>query len=610
MNISKNEAGVYQAQFDDGRVELLSASSFRLDLIQNLNAKSPFKLSTASKQPVIQLRRGSAGELLLTLGAFHLGHFKPSNNLQQVVEINGIVYLLETVTTNQIFEALRKIHVSLGEISAIEVSKLRASDLHRFLHDELGELWAVEQTKRPVSNAELESRVNHQLAITPYEYQLRGIEYMNSMIESGYGCLLADEMGLGKTAQVIGVISSRSSSGLDFAGSNYLVVVPATLVRNWVREFEKFSPLIVPYVHYGSSRTALPNVLRQHPVVITTYDLLARDELLLQQCSWDLAFFDEAQALKNPTASRTKAAISLNGDKKIVVSGTPFENHMSDIWSLMSIIAPGLLGTRDTFQNEFTEDVPSAQRLSKIISPFVLRRRVDSLPSALPEKSEFKVLLEPDQNTLNVQRQIIADASSENRSKLYVITRLLLAAAHAESLDHQTQAANSKSARLIEVLSEIYENGEKAIVFTPFRTVIDYLESVHRTSFPNVQSFVVDGRSKVNSRQTIIDDFSQADIGVCFLNPTVGGAGLNITSANHVIHFSPLWNPSKRRQATARAYRNGQRLPVFVHNFIYEGTIEEYIWQIQEHKDSLSAGIFEHSDSDFDIEEFQVFMNN
>ena len=604
--ISKSSDGVFLRLLEDGTEEPLTRQSFAQERLNQGSSSSTLNLASTAKIPWLRISWTKDQVIQLELGSPSLGKFIGSSPSQPMVQINNTVYLLEEQTTRQILKNLQSLKVSLGTVSPVDVSILRANNISSHLIDEIGDLWAKDFL--PPESGGLGLTGKPTMEILPYDYQTRGISYLVNMIQANRGCLLADAMGLGKTAQVIGCVFDLTNGGTDFASKKFLIVVPATLAKNWQREFHKFAPSINPYLHYGADRTALPSTLAKQSVVITTYDLLTYDSLLFQQLTWTVAFFDEAQAIKNPESLRTQGAKALRANVKIAVSGTPFENHLTDVWSIMDLVTPGLLGEKDIFRSRFSDSVSSARKISRIISPFLLRRTVEALPEDLPLKTEYQTLLEPDGNTVQIQREIMEELDSGKIGKLHAITRLLLAAAHAEMTDYETQNASSKANRLWEVLAEVYANGEKAIVFTPFRSVIDFLAQGHREKFPAASLYTVDGRTPMNSRQAIVDSFSQGLPGVCILNPAVGGAGLNITAANHVIHFSPLWNPSKRRQATARSFRNGQERPVFVHNFIYEQTIEQYVWDTQEKKDHLSSGVFEHSDSDFDIQTLRVLL--
>ena len=404
-----------------------------------------------------------------------------------------------------------------------------------------------------------------------YGYQKTGFRFLNFASENGSGCILGDEMGLGKTLQIIALLQFQLQS-LE-SSKRALVVMPATLVANWQRELRKFAPSLSFHVHYGSKRSMDPRLLQNESLVLTTYETLVNDLLLFDQYEWDYCVLDEAQNIKNPSAARTQAAKSLRRRVSIAVTGTPFENHVTDVWSLADFVMPGVLGPISTFEALHDDDIDSARRINRAIKSFVIRRLVLDVREDLPEKVEVDEALSPPQNVLDRQDEIAASGS-----KASSLTRLLLSAAHSDQDCSQEDFEQSpKVVRLQELLEEIYLEGQRAIVFTSFRNSAERLIKWHTKVFPGKFVALLNGGTAVSERQNLVDALAEKADGCLILNPTAGGVGLNITSANHVIHFNPEWNPAKTDQATARAYRGGQALPVMVHHFFYEGTVEELV---------------------------------
>lgn len=414
-----------------------------------------------------------------------------------------------------------------------------------------------------------------------YPYQKNGFSWLRSISEEGLGCILADEMGLGKTLQVICVLSYFKI----IWNQPSLVIAPATLLENWRREFVRFSPQVTVHVHSGNGRTGFPSQLKKHDIILCSYDTAIRDQGLFGMIEWGFIILDEAQAVKNPETRRAVAAKGLKRRAAIAVTGTPVENRLVDLWSIMDFVCPGLLGSLNVFEKKYGDDVQSAVKLESIVSPLMLRRRVAEVATDLPEK----IIITQPVNMSNAEvceyeriRQQVSD-EYETSATLIALLRLRQYCTHPILLESHIDGSqsspmqSSKFCRLLEILDEIVLNGEKAIIFTSFLAMSDLLCKVlpERFSVPSMQ---IDGRTPVNERQDMVDHFSEViGAAVLVLNPRAAGTGLNITAANHVIHYTLEWNPAVEDQATARAFRRGQTRPVTVHRLFYPDTVEEVI---------------------------------
>lgn len=412
-----------------------------------------------------------------------------------------------------------------------------------------------------------------------YRYQEAGLSWLHSIAEEGLGCILADEMGLGKTLQIISLLTILVRKWSKPA----LIIAPATLLENWRREFAKFSPEIKVLVHAGPLRTGFPSRLKQHQVIITSYDTAVRDQGMLSMFQWSFVILDEAQAIKNPETKRAAAAKSFKRKSGIAVSGTPFENRLRDIWSLMDFSCPDFLGTLGQFETEHPDSEESASRVERMISPLVLRRLVRDVAKDLPEKiiiSQPVCMTDYElENYEKVRQEIVAEYG---KSGVFVaLGKLRQFCSHPFILENHPgddpATVSGKYERLLEILSEIRSSGQKAIIYTSFCRMIDILVSDLKARFA-VPVSQIDGRTPVPDRQTVVDTFSSVG-GTAFLvlNPRAAGTGLNITAANHVIHYTLEWNPAIEDQATARAFRKGQELPVTVHRLFYPDTVEEVV---------------------------------
>jgi SNF2 family DNA or RNA helicase len=425
-----------------------------------------------------------------------------------------------------------------------------------------------------------------------YPYQAVGASWLSRVTREGIGCVLADEMGLGKTIQLIEVMCGR----LEADRGSCLVVAPSTLLENWRREIAKFAPTVRVKVHSGPRRTGFPRELSSCDVVVTSYDVLRVDLPLFSMVEWDLVVVDEAQNIKNPDAARTVAIKRVPRAAGIAVTGTPLENRLTDLWSIVDFAIPGYLGDRHAYDADSGDQTVLARRLERLVSPIMLRRTVAEVASDLPDLIDIPqaLLMEPEEAG---SYETLRCSAGSGPANLGALMPLRMFCAHpclrsdggAEAMDPDSLTRSSvKYRRLCEILQEIILSGEKALVFAPFRRIVDMLVFDVADRFRTRTAFI-DGRVPIQSRQTIVDEFN-ATLGpaVLVLNPRAAGTGLNITGANHVIHYCLEWNPAVVDQATARAYRRGQHRPVTVHKLYYLNTVEEVMWNRLEAKRNLA----------------------
>ncbi len=428
------------------------------------------------------------------------------------------------------------------------------------------------------------------VSATLYPYQLSGWRWIRFIRAEGLGGVLADEMGLGKTLQVISAICDQPA---DVAGP-CLIVAPGSLLENWRREFTRFAPMLRVLKHHGPVRTGRPADLRSIDVVVTSYDNLVRDNSLLSMIEWEMVVLDEAQYIKNPDAQRTKAAKHLPRRASLAVTGTPIENRLLDLWSIVDFVLPGQLEDRSEFEARYSEDVDGAALLESHVSPFMLRRRISDVAQDLPPRIDISQVVEmSDQEAVEydeIRDRIVRDYGAA--ATLVSLTELRRFCAHPALLSGATSAnaiGFSKFQRLDDILREIFNNKEKVLVFTSFTAMADMI-SRHISSRLHVFSAVIDGRLPIDERQPLIDTFSSVcGAGALVLNPRAGGAGLNITAASHVVHYNPEWNPALEDQASARAYRRGQELPVTVHRLLMADSVEDVISERLVRKREIAA---------------------
>jgi SNF2 family DNA or RNA helicase len=429
-------------------------------------------------------------------------------------------------------------------------------------------------------NVDVKKYIND-LLIEPYPYQIIGIEWLTSQKKLGLkGAILGDVMGLGKTLQAIGFITKNVNAGLQ----NNLVICPATLIDNWKREIQKFSPNLKVLTHFGQYRTGIPNGLINYDIVVTSYDALVADHAILRAIKWNIVVLDEAQQIKNPEAKRTIRSKSLPREFGLAISGTPLENRLRDVWSLSDFAQPGLFGTEDMFINEYENMSSGALEVNRVLRSIMLRRKLNDIDHQLPEKIVINYPLRWPEELNEIYESIRREALAEfaHAGGLVATGRLRKLTTHPVLMEIGPQndliSLSPKYALTVDILEELFANKEKCLIFASYREIIDRFANDLGHRFPKSFIEILDGRTEMSGRQSLVDKFNTFDgSGVLICNPIVAGAGLNITGANHVIHYNLEWNPAKEDQATFRVYRNGQLKETFVHRLFYVSTIDEVI---------------------------------
>ena len=412
-----------------------------------------------------------------------------------------------------------------------------------------------------------------------YPYQRDGWRWLRFIMRERLGGLLADEMGLGKTLQVISAL--RDPRGEPGSGGA-LVLAPGSLLENWIREIAKFCPDFRTLKHHGSTRTGRPSELQGFDVVVSSYDTAIRDLSLLKMVGWNVVVLDEAQNIRNPDALRTKSVKQIRRNVGLAVTGTPIENRLRDLWSIMDFAVPGYLGDLKSFEERYDDDTEAAATLEPLVTPLMLRRRVSEVAGDLPERIDIPEVLELSATEASAYDEMREDIFAQYGAvaTLVALGKLRQFCAHPDIVKDRAgllKDAFSKFERLKDLLEEIFALGEKALVFTSYTRMADLVADMASSEF-GAMSATLDGRLDIEDRQPLIDRFSEyGGSAVLVLNPRAGGSGLNITAANHVIHYNPEWNPALEDQASARAHRRGQERPVTVRRLIYAETVEEVI---------------------------------
>ena len=446
-----------------------------------------------------------------------------------------------------------------------------------------------------------------------FPFQERGHGWLRLLGDLGVGGILADDMGLGKTVQAIAMLSSeREAPGGETLGPT-LVVCPMSVVKQWGAEIARFAPSLRVHLHHGNKRLGaaeLAHAAHGHDVVVTSYDIATRDADALTAIAWDRLLLDEAQDVKNPATKRARALRRVQARRRVAMTGTPIENRLGELWAIMDIVNPGLLGSRDWFDRTFAKpieaygDERALERLRSIVGPFVLSRAKDApeveleLPPLTIEKDFCRLTVE--QASLyraTVDRWLARVEAHEDRfgrrgAVLAMLGQLKQVCNHPEMLlstGRPLDGRSGKLERLVQLLADV-PPGDKSLVFTQYpgfdRLVHHLEERLGRT----VGFF--HGRLNAAQREELLASFAQPDgPSILVISIRAGGRGLNLPAANHVFHFDRWWNPAVEQQATDRAYRFGQRKHVYVHSLVCTGTLEERIDHMLESKRELAEKV-------------------
>jgi superfamily II DNA or RNA helicase len=445
------------------------------------------------------------------------------------------------------------------------------------------------------------------LQATLRPYQSEGVSFLQRLAEAGSGGVLADEMGLGKTLQTIAhVCIEREQGRLDAPA---LVVGPTSLVGNWARELARFAPALRVVVLHGPERKARWREVAGAHVVITTYPVLVRDEDRFAEQRFHVVVLDEAQAIKNARSQARKAAEQLQSSHRVCLTGTPVENHLGELWSIFDWLTPGLLGDELSFRRFWRQPIEQrgdAERLAalrEIVAPHVLRRLKRDVAKELPPKTELLVPVELGEKQRELYEAIRvaahADVRKAIRAKglaasaitiLDALTKLRQACCDPRLVAMDAARSVGDSAKLdalLAMLSEQLAGGHRVLVFSQFTSMLALVAEALRAR--EVKYLMLTGQT--HDRQRVVDAFEEGRADVFLISLKAGGTGLNLTSADTVVHFDPWWNPAAQAQATDRAYRIGQTRPVFVHNLYVAGSVEERVLQLQERKRWLSTSL-------------------
>jgi non-specific serine/threonine protein kinase len=429
-------------------------------------------------------------------------------------------------------------------------------------------------------------------------YQLHGVSYLNYLQELEFGGILADDMGLGKTVQAIAMLSKYK---IDNPKMKILIVSPTSVVSNWQSEIQRFAPNMKTYVYAGLRRVLPSNI----EILLTSYAIVRRDVELLKKIKWDYLILDEAQYTKNFASLTARATRSIDAKHRLCLTGTPIENNLSELYSQLEFLNPGMLGTLKEFRENIAgpiekhQNVEISAHLQKLIKPFILRRTKDQVLTELPPKTEQIISLEMGikqkafYETLRQYYQTrilkMVDQRGIGQSKLQILEALLRlrqTCCDPRLVKLDDDSGSIKLNEVVKICKELIEEGHKVLLFSQFTTMLDLIEKEFEKN--NILYKKLTGQTKSAVRTKLIDSFQiDGNPQVFLLSLKAGGIGINLTAADYVIHYDPWWNPAVESQATDRTHRIGQNRAVTVYKMVIKDSIEEKILGLQQKKKDL-----------------------
>ncbi|MBN2693022.1 DEAD/DEAH box helicase [bacterium] len=432
------------------------------------------------------------------------------------------------------------------------------------------------------------------------DYQKKGVHWITKMSSLGFGLCLADDMGLGKTVQAIYSVLINPEKTV--------VITPASVLYNWREEIIKFAPQLNPIIYEGDERSESLSDLSENSIVIVSYDTFQRDSEFFYKIFWGWIILDEAQMIKNSETKRAKSIIKLQGERKLILSGTPIENHLGELWSLFNFLNPLLLGSQKEFLNSFVKPIIDGDELVKkilknMLSPFILRRLKRDVLKELPEKTEKTYFID-----FNAKERAFYEASrlkaledlknsdgANQRVKILAhLTKLRQITCDPSIVNREFSELSTKSENALNIIENIIENGHKVLVFSQFTSYLDKIKRVLNKA--RIEFLYIDGSISSKKRLELVDQFQNGITPVFLISLRAGGVGLNLTAANYVIHLDPWWNPAVENQATDRTHRIGQNKNVTVYKMIIRNSIEEKILKLHDEKKWLSSSILDDLD--------------
>lgn len=501
---------------------------------------------------------------------------------------------LEDSETKEMFKLME----SLGFTDNIKNMKIHSSKAmfinHLLTEKKLPYISGMENTNNIIekfrSIQKQEINIPKDLHATLRDYQVDSLNWFETLDYLGFGGILADEMGLGKTIQTIAFLLNKKDK-------KTLIVTPTSLIHNWKSEFEKFAPSLSVGISHGlkKDRLGIIKKINDFNVILTTYGSLRNDIEEYEKLEFDYCIIDEAQNIKNPLASSTDAVKAIKASNKFALTGTPIENNLMELWSIFDFIMPGYLYSLTKFNAIFIKDVSQVENLKRMIKPFILRRTKEQVIKELPPKIEKEFYVEMGKTQRNtygiyveeIKRKLEEKKDVKNKITIFsYLTKLRQLCLDPSIIVEGYKGKSAKTDTCLEIIKDYIEKDNKILVFSQFTSVLKNIGK--KLNKNKINFYYLDGSTPAKNRITLVDSFNNnEEIKVFLISLKAGGTGLNLTSANTVIHFDPWWNPSVQNQASDRAHRIGQKQVVEVIKLISKGTIEEKIMELQQKKSEL-----------------------
>lgn len=574
-----------------------------------------FKLAGSADFKNLSLSVKSDNQWLDVEGELKVGEdiiLKMSELIEKVRESKDRFIKLDDKTFLMLSEQLKKQLDVFASMANIERKKVKLSAFEAFAMEGFEENGTEMQTDKfyrnivkKIKDADKQTfDIPKGLKAELRDYQEDGYKWMMRLNSWGAGACLADDMGLGKTLQAIAVMLKKADQGPS------LVVCPASVLLNWRNELERFAPSLSPLLIHNADKQRGDKIsdATDHDIVLVTYGILITEAERLAEKQWNVIVLDEAHTIKNKETKMSKAAMNLKGDFKVILTGTPLQNHLGEIWNLFQFINPGLLGTFGHFTDNYitpivkNDDKQRQKQLKNRLLPFMLRRTKNDVLDELPEKTEIVLdvnLTEEEEAFYENMRRIAVEKVKESDNAgiqtLAEITRLRQAACNVKLIDRELNLTSSKTETFMELVNELCTNNHRALVFSQFTSHLALI--IKRLEEENIRYLYLDGSTPVRERERLVKAFQKSeDIPLFLISMKAGGLGLNLTAADYIIHLDPWWNPAVEDQASDRAYRIGQTRPVTVYRLISKNTIEEKIIRLHQTKKSLADALLDGSD--------------
>jgi len=610
-----HEEGPYSARFDEpddalGLLERLHDVSTEV-IVEWPKGTSPYRIVRAKTgSPSVRVRTaarwlGVDGELATEGGAVQLSALLAAvrSGKRYVAVTSGTFMRIEdamrarlAASADALFEAEGGLALAHAQASILESLADEASlDLDEPVRDLRSRVEAA-RSLSPIAPSGLDAILR--------SYQLEGFQWMGRLAAMGFGCLLADEMGLGKTLQSLALIASRASLGPA------LVVTPTSVAEGWGEEARKFTPELRPRVHLGARRGPAIDGLGAGDLLVTSYEVLARDIESISTVRFGTVIFDEAHMLKNARTRRSEAARSVDAAARIALTGTPIENHLGDLFGIFDVVSPGLLGTWPHFRDRYATpiekhgDASRRTALRKLVEPYVLRRTKGEVALELPPRIEVEhsIDMSPAEALLYeaARRDAITELSKGESSVtrrrfavLAAITRLRQLACHPKLVDETSDVPSSKLEAFIELARDLVREGHRTLVFSQFVRHLDLVRQALDAA--GLESLRLDGSTPAKDRARLVATFQKGETPFFLVSLKAGGTGLNLTAADYVVHLDPWWNPAVEDQASDRAHRLGQTQPVTIVRLVTNDSIERAVIRLHGEKRSLADALLAES---------------